>query len=490
MARPADWEITIPLAAVSKRELGQSDDYYNIIHDAYTTQYCEALGVEPNERRKKLISRFAPIDQCDIEANWGDDSAVCAQLRILQAHIGKPPPSREAPAVPAPSPAEEIKEAAAEVSIEVQAAIAAARARAAGHVGTVSALPPDVPDAAAVAKRLAQEREARSNLEAGGGNAARRGVVGDAEDLKQEMQLQDGRVAGIADGALVEELERWRRRARGDDSREDTGPSLRQWGEAGMRELERLRDKFILPWATRRPDESMVPWQSPEYRTGMAVSVPSNHVEELSEPISATLEQIMDDVAEYTEARFPIELLTGRRDPWLFAAIRDSLSSPEAVRMVGLFAHLLYWVAFGHLRPPDRRLPQASQQSLILTLQELWSRISDPGKAHAQQQQQQHHPLFESQPPAQAPAPTEPSTELSRAAQAAGWEAFMDPETRAIWYYNSNTDEVAWTEPLLDEASIAKKGAVACGAGQHRSPDAGGSGDEAAGAVSCGEPWA
>jgi len=107
-----------------------------------------------------------------------------------------------------------------------------------------------------------------------------------------------------------------------------------------------------------------------------------------------------------------------------------------------------------------------------------------------QQQQQQHHPLFESQPPAQAPAPTEPSTELSRAAQAAGWEAFMDPETRAIWYYNSNTDEVAWTEPLLDEASIAKKGAVACGAGQHRSPDAGGSGDEAAGAVSCGEPWA
>jgi len=73
-------------------------------------------------------------------------------------------------------------------------------------------------------------------------------------------------------------------------------------------------------------------------------------------------------------------LLTCRRDAWLFSAIRENLSSPEAIRMIGLLAHLLYWTVFGHLRPLERRLPQPSQQSLILSLQELWSRLCDAGR--------------------------------------------------------------------------------------------------------------
>jgi len=375
MQRHADWEITIPLAQVQQNEVGQRGDYFKIVHDNYTAQYLQNLGVEPTEKHRKAVARFAPLEQCEIEATWEDSSVVARNLRIMQAPIGK---SASSSALPAAAP-----------SVARAARLAAATAPAAGGGGNeagplepgggrwryASAVPPHVPDAAEIARALGQGAGAQGGLS----------PQGNKSQALEQMQMADISASEGCNGDLVEELERMRRHARGDDSRSDADPVLIQWGEEGMRELESLKRKFVLPFAAERPVKgstgtAIMPWQSPEYRARVNIEVPPDHVADVSEPITMTLEQIMDHAVEYVENSMPLELLTTRRDPLLFAAVRERLCSPEATRLTGLLAHLLYWTVFGHLRPPDRRLPQPSQQSLVLTLQELWSRHSDPGR--------------------------------------------------------------------------------------------------------------
>jgi hypothetical protein len=41
---------------------------------------------------------------------------------------------------------------------------------------------------------------------------------------------------------------------------------------------------------------------------------------------------------------------------------------------------LLYWHIFGHLHKPERRLPNQTRQSLVLTVQELWSQLVEPAR--------------------------------------------------------------------------------------------------------------
>jgi hypothetical protein len=241
----------------------------------------------------------------------------------------------------------------------------------------VNVTPPEVPDAATLQKRFEQARQGQAE-----------GLLRPQNDGNQAlvaMQLHDIAASEGANATLVEELERARRRVRNDDSRSETEPALWQWGEDGWRELEVLKRKFILPFATERPQKGtlgmvVVPWQSPEHRARMQLEVVPDHIAEVREPIRITLEQIMQDGMEYAEHSLPLELLTCRRDASFFAAIREQLASPEVTRLTGLMSHLLYWLVFGHLHPPEKRLPQPTQQSMLLDLQELWSCLMDLGR--------------------------------------------------------------------------------------------------------------
>merc|ERR1719498_1875874 len=96
------------------------------------------------------------------------------------------------------------------------------------------------------------------------------------------------------------------------------------------------------------------------------LKVPEEHVEDALEPVCVTFEAIHTEQMKYIHDRLPLELLTTRKDPWLFAALRERLGSPEAVRLMGLLAHFLYWFVLGHLHPAGRRLPQMTSQSLML----------------------------------------------------------------------------------------------------------------------------
>jgi len=356
-------EIEIPLARVHVNKLGPKEEYFSLIHDTYTSQYLERLGVEPTERNKKLVARHAPLKDCDIESSWQDGSAVAGELRIYQAPIGKTVEQ----VLPKAKTGGDLFGGHPENSL---GGLRKPYARTA---------PPEVPDAAEFAKRLEQARQALHIPE---------GQMQAKSDKDQSLIAMQMRSIAASEGCnpvLVEELERARRRARGDDMRSESEPTLVQWGDDGFRELENLKGKFILPFATERPQKGtlgmvVVPWQSPDLRARMNLEVVPEHVDEVRVPIAMTLEQIMQAGLEYAEQSLPLELLTCRRDPWLFAAIREQLASPQLTRLTGLLSHLLYWMVFGHLHPPARRLPRQTQQSMVLTLQELWSCLIDLGR--------------------------------------------------------------------------------------------------------------
>jgi hypothetical protein len=99
-----------------------------------------------------------------------------------------------------------------------------------------------------------------------------------------------------------------------------------------------------------------------------------------SKPISLTIHQIEEESFRYAVTGFPVDLLTTRADEELFAAIKEQLVTEESVRLIGLLAHFLYWIVLEHVHPPHLRLPDPSKQSLILTVQELWSMMQAPAR--------------------------------------------------------------------------------------------------------------
>eukprot|EP00434_Breviolum_minutum_P042859 symbB.v1.2.038165.t3/scaffold5820.1/size23329/2 len=145
---------------------------------------------------------------------------------------------------------------------------------------------------------------------------------------------------------------------------------LRQWGKDGFKELENLKRKFILPFACENPMGISI-WQP------NLLPVPSEFEVDVSQPLCITFEQIQEEATDYAENAFPLELLSTRRDPLFFDGIRQSLQSSEVSRLIGLAAHLVYWNALGHFHPPQHRLPSSTRHSLVLTMQEVWSKIND-----------------------------------------------------------------------------------------------------------------
>ncbi|CAE8680255.1 unnamed protein product, partial [Polarella glacialis] len=246
-----------------------------------------------------------------------------------------------------------------------------------GTARYISAVPPDVFEPSNLPKQGARV-----------GTAGQDSVK--EEEHAREVAFADMKARDVAnsegaDPGLVEEMEQAQRRARGEEGGSKANePVLRQWGEEGARELQSLKRKFLLPFAAERhhpgsAETVLVAWQSPELQSGQ-IQVPAEYVKDVKQPLCATLEHILAQVVDYVENHFPLELLSTRRDPCLFHAIRECLQSSEFVRLTGLLAHFVYWNAFAHLHAPERQLTASTRQSLVLTAQELWSRASEPAR--------------------------------------------------------------------------------------------------------------
>jgi len=369
-----DIEMHIPLAQVPQTDVNQpanKAEYFKMIHESYTNWYLTAIGIEPNERFRKLVAKNAPLEECDIEATWTDDSYVANCLRINQPIIAK---KRKPPEVPVSLNASVFSPSASSKQRPSRASPEAREDR----VKTVKVVPPEVPTSATVDRLIGKAgTELHNHSEI---------FQKERELALQSMQQTDADRVD-ADPRLTDKLERIRKRTRkGLGEGESEELTLVQWGEDGDRELATLKRKFILPFAAERPAPGSVggthllPWQSPTLQAAFALPVPKEYLDEAAEPVCVTFETIYGEQMKYIHDHLPLELLTTRKDPWLFAALRERLGSPEAVRLTGLLAHALYWIVLGHVHEPNRRLPALTSQSLVLTLQELWARLVEPIK--------------------------------------------------------------------------------------------------------------
>lgn len=355
MLQNAEMEIHVPLQPTAHYKAGSKPEFDKAIREAYAMQYLEALGIEPTDDRKRSVTRGAPLGACAIEAVWEDPNAKTgSNLRILQ-----PLHSRgSAPTSDQSAKAHRVMQAGEGLPANIW--------RPFPQMPPMPSIGPAPAKAAANAVEPFQEEFL---------------IASEALDEKYDAMSFNAK--------LVEELEKVRRQASGNEKRdEDTTSGHVQWGEEGMKQLEVLKQKFILPFAIERPTRrkpngeratSWLPWQSPDLQSGL-IEVPPHMLELLSRPPQMTLPDILTETIDHVKRGLPLELLTARSDPALFAAIRESLSSSEATRLIGLLSHLLYWSAFSHLHKPQDRLPQKTRQSLVLTLQAVWSGLIEPTK--------------------------------------------------------------------------------------------------------------
>lgn len=189
------------------------------------------------------------------------------------------------------------------------------------------------------------------------------------------MSLRDQENSRGADPGFTQELETMQSHARGEEGPVHRPEVLRQWGNEGFKELEQLKRKFILPFACSWTGaRGTTAWQSPGLLS--QIQVPAELVAEVQKPLQVSLEQLQVEVDEYAENDFPLELLSTRRDPLFFDGVRRLLFS--LTRLIGLSAHLLYWNAFAHLH--SFPLPDSTRQSLVLTIQEAWSKLDELAK--------------------------------------------------------------------------------------------------------------
>mmetsp|Transcript_11841 Transcript_11841/g.20218 ORF Transcript_11841/g.20218 Transcript_11841/m.20218 type:complete len:531 (-) Transcript_11841:152-1744(-) len=330
-------EINILLGKVPPKKLGAPVDYYKVVHNAYTSQYLQALGIEPLERHRRVVSLRAPLQKCTIEATWADGSGVADQLRIV------PPQFSSGGAKTGKTGKEQFLK-------DIQSD------------PLIRALPPDTSGIYERAKKADSSATAQEKY----------GVKERYLQAFLEMSIQDHKNSVGADSTLTKELEDFQNHAKGEEGPVHRREVLRQWGKDGFKELDDLKRKFILPFACETPTGIAI-WRAnlPQ------VQVPSEWVADLKRPLCVTLEQIEEEAADYAENIFPLELLSTSRDPLIFDDIRQALQSSELSRLIGLTSHLVYWNALGHLHLPEHRLPSSTRQSLVLTIQEVWSKIID-----------------------------------------------------------------------------------------------------------------
>lgn len=361
MPRHVDWEINIPLCTVASNEAAGKEEYFKIVNNAYLTTYCAALGVEPTLQHRALVARNAPLAECDIEATWKDGasrdlSSVANNLRVLQPQIGQ-----------------------TEYHDFQQDNLG--RDQWLGQAHSISVAPPEDEKLNGAVQSTSMSPSSSQVLSPNLGASGR-----DRQTLFEAMRARDIQASEAADASLTLELDRLRRREQrrmGAATSSQIGAGSGRW-ELHTVELEALKKKFVLPFACERPAAKgkqgtvLIAWQDPLFQERSHIHVPDDLRAEASKPISVTLEQIEQEARTYISQRFPLELLTTRRDAELFDEIRDQLVSEEAVRLTGLLAHLIYWSCLGHLHKPAKQLPEQSRQSLLLSIQELWSSLQAP----------------------------------------------------------------------------------------------------------------
>ncbi|CAK9039079.1 Hypothetical protein (Fragment) [Durusdinium trenchii] len=327
-------EVVIQLKEGANLAAHSQDDILRAVQDEYFNRYLSQLGIAPTAANKAQMMKFRPMDDCEVHGVWADDtSGFASALRIA-------PPLRH-------------------------------------RVGYQESEPLD--------------KDIISHL------------YGEAEDIPVEPPNVPGRtIFPVDEEKMFPQEERWKvteimaelHKARG-DFQERQGRRSRAAGPTGgahpagasldsdqrqrfRQELEMLKSKYILPYACERPVQEgskrtqLIPWAP---SGPLDLPLDGDAQQQVAEPLAIEIEQIQVQIKAWVQGQLPLELLSsrGRQEPQLLSDLRATLWQTEVCQLIGLLAHLLYWLAFACCRRPEHpRLGQHALQGMVAAAHEQW----------------------------------------------------------------------------------------------------------------------
>eukprot|EP00933_Yihiella_yeosuensis_P053062 TRINITY_DN5122_c0_g1_i1.p1 TRINITY_DN5122_c0_g1~~TRINITY_DN5122_c0_g1_i1.p1 ORF type:complete len:661 (+),score=108.79 TRINITY_DN5122_c0_g1_i1:95-2077(+) len=384
-------DITIPLGRAAKNDIASKSDCAKVIRKEYAKRYLSSLGVGSNVRSRSLqtmIIENAPLQECSIEAAWGDNSIVADTLLIMQ------PESAAARAAAFQEAEAEAK--AEQQSLDQAAAKCGRRRQHTVHTAWANPHPTwELP--------LAFRPE---------GPTGAKGTDTIKCPAAMARPPPEWVPSTPTDVALTEELERMRRQARknmgygcvgafglaagGSSSSSSSSSAVpaetvvkdriapEMLGPIGEARVDDFKRKYVLPFACERKnnaaDHGLALW---ELHSARHLEVAERDKPDASIPISVSLEEIQDKAVKLANGHLPLELLTSRQSqstPALMASARACLVALEVLRLVGLLSHMVYWNILGHLHAEERRLPKEQREAMVQQIHGLWSVVVSPHK--------------------------------------------------------------------------------------------------------------
>lgn len=329
-------EVVIQLKEGANLAAHSQDDILRAVQDEYFNRYLFQLGVAPTAANKAQMMKFKPLDDCEVHGVWADDtSSFASALRIA-------PPLRHRGVG-----ADDGDSRALDKGIISHLY---------GEADDIPVQPPNVPGRTIFPVDMEK-------------------MFPDEERIKAPELLAEVR------RLTAEALERQKRRANPAGSNVP-GTNLDSDQRLRFRqELEMLKSKYILPFACERPLQEgskrtqLVPWE-PEGPLDMQLQ--GDAAEQVAEPLAVEIEQIQVQIKAWVQNQLPMELLSfrGRQEPQQLLYLRETLWEHEVCQLIGLLAHLLYWLAFGCCRQAELpRLSQHALQGLVAASHEIWVRL-------------------------------------------------------------------------------------------------------------------
>eukprot|EP00434_Breviolum_minutum_P032681 symbB.v1.2.028901.t1/scaffold3071.1/size64237/1 len=332
-------EVVIQLKEGANLAAHSQDDILRAVQDEYFNRYLSQLGVAPTPANKAQMMKFKPMDDCEVHGVWADDtSGFASALRIA------PPLRHRGVGLDDGKPLDK-----------------GIISHLYGEADDISVEPPAVPGRTIfpidMAKMFPEEERVK------------------APELLAEVKRFSAEAQDRA-------LERQKRRAQPASNSNVAGAKID--GDQRLRfrqELEMLKSKYILPFACERPVQEgskrtqLVPWE-PEGPLDLPLQ--GDAADQVAEPLAVEIEQIQVQIKAWVQNQLPLELLSsrGRQEPKLLADLRNALWEHETCQLIGLLAHLLYWLTFGCCRRSDLpRLGLHGLQGMLAAAHEIWVRL-------------------------------------------------------------------------------------------------------------------
>jgi hypothetical protein len=360
--------VTIPLRPVVEGEIGTPEEYYKVIQDEYAERFLAQEGIASTPANKAAIIRENPLLDCEMHSVWREGSqrsAIASEILI------------------APT----IKKTSVMSSYQDDPLLEQMQ-QWYGVGERIPIAPPYVPPRTIFLDDGEQHDEPPHSYKTWGVSPHPLDFENERDGLSAELkrifkketvrpgQKVNGGVNRNAKAAAALLQAHGDHSSKGVSSTSTAAKLDMEKREVFANEVAVLKRKFILPFCIEKEGEfgsvDLVPWPK---EGPLDLIVPKQFIEEVSKPIDLSFEDIQSKTQTWIKERLPLELLTTRRVKEDLEHIRTSLLVvPHVARLIGLLAHLLYWLTLSKNRPQgDVQLSHTAKQSMYVAVHEQWS---------------------------------------------------------------------------------------------------------------------